>query len=166
LPRAAELLIHPRAANLQAGPNCQPPACPFAHCGLGPAVRSIFNTRSFRTSSGVWTPSIRPVNHIPSMAGYAQGSPPRARPSITTPCLDYSWAPCQNRLRGCRARGNAPPLLPPPTEHVVADCIGLLESTVFPGRGLPLAVYKTLASPRSSVHVLREEPGCSANFLP
>jgi hypothetical protein len=42
LPRVAELLIHPRAANLQAGPNCQPPACPFAHCGLGPAVRTFF----------------------------------------------------------------------------------------------------------------------------
>jgi hypothetical protein len=28
----------------------------------------------------------------------------------------------------------------------------------FPPRGLPLTVYKTLASPRSSVHVLLEEP--------
>jgi hypothetical protein len=32
----------------------------------------------------------------------------------------------------------------------------LLESAVFP-RGLPLTVYKTLASPHSSVHVLLEE---------
>jgi hypothetical protein len=34
--RATQLLIHPRAADLRAGPNCQPPACPCAHCGLGP----------------------------------------------------------------------------------------------------------------------------------
>jgi hypothetical protein len=55
LPRAAELLIHPRAANLQAGPNCQPPACPFAHCGLGPTGKPFVRawaTKALRCAVG------------------------------------------------------------------------------------------------------------------
>jgi hypothetical protein len=34
--RAAQLLIHARAADLRAGPNCQPPACPCTHCAVDP----------------------------------------------------------------------------------------------------------------------------------
>jgi hypothetical protein len=78
----------------------------------GPTTRSPRALATLRLSCGPASSASFPRAHTVTKSSLRRGAWPSysARPSLYRfPCLDYSWAPVSEPLRGCRARINFPP---------------------------------------------------------